>query len=329
MNLLFSIFIGLIIFLVIIMTENKERSLDSDMSRRLKEIKNKASQDDSLELTSDQLKSNIKSLVYDTEYKIQALGKILSKIELTKELKKSLKIAGVKTTIDVFLILSLGLAMPFFLLALVMPLSSISLILMGFLAGSVPFFLIQIKIKKRLEAFSQQFPDALGLIASSLRAGHSLLSSFQMVIQEMPDPINNVFKVTVDEISLGGDTREALDNMTEYMPGSVDLRFFVTAVLIQREIGGNLAEILDSLNYTIRERFKLIGQLNAQTAQAKLSGFILALAPAIIALIIWTMNPTYLEPLIKTTLGKLALVSAFIMAVVGFIIIKKITDIRI
>lgn len=329
MNLLFSIFIGLIIFLVILMTENKEHVLDPDMSRRLKSIKNKTSQDVSSELATDQLKSNIKSLVSDTEYKIQALGKILRKIKLAEKLKKTLKIAGVKTTIDVFLILSFGLAMPFFLLALVMPLSSISLVLMGLLAGNIPFFLINIKIKKRQEAFAQQFPDTLGLIASSLRAGHSLLSSFQMVIQEMPDPVNNIFKVAVDEISLGGDTREALDSMTEYMPGSVDLRFFVTAVLIQREIGGNLAEILDGLNYTIRERFKLIGQLNAQTAQAKLSGFILAMAPAIIALIIWTMNPTYLDPLIKTTLGKLSLISAFIMAVTGFIIIKKITDIRI
>jgi len=133
----------------------------------------------------------------------------------------------------------------------------------------------------------------------------------------------------MDDVSLGRDTREALEGMTQMIPQSVDLRFFVTAVLIQREIGGNLIEILDKLSDTIRERFKLAGQLKAQTAQAKMSGFVLAIAPIAIGFLIWFLNPEYMEPLFSTSLGKMGLGGAFLSAVTGFIIILKITDIRI
>jgi tight adherence protein B len=113
------------------------------------------------------------------------------------------------------------------------------------------------------------------------------------------------------------------------MPESIDLRFFITAVLIQREIGGNLAEILDSLGHTIRERFKLIGQLNAQTAQAKMSGIVLALAPVVIGSLIWLMNPSYMKPLFSTLIGQLALSASVLMGILGFFCIKYVTNIKV
>ena len=201
--------------------------------------------------------------------------------------------------------------------------------LIGIFAGAFPLLSAKMRIKKRLRLFTQQFSDALGMIASSLRAGHSLLAAFQMVAQEMPEPISQIFKIATDDISLGKDVREALEAMSQYMPDSQDLRFFITAVLIQREIGGNLAEILDSLNYTIRERFKLLGQIESQTAQAKLSGLVLGFAPAVIGGIIWTINPAYMMPLFKTMPGICSLIISGIQTIVGFIIIQKITNIRV
>ena len=142
-------------------------------------------------------------------------------------------------------------------------------------------------------------------------------------------PINQIFRIVVDDISLGRDTKEALDNMTAVVPDSLDLRFLVTAILIQREIGGNLAEILDNLNHTIRERFKLLGELKAQTAQSKMSGLVLAFAPFFIGIVVYMLNPTYMDPLFNTLPGRIALGGSGASAVFGFLIIKKITDIKI
>lgn len=327
---LFAIILGVTIFFIIMSFDKEEKTLDQNMGKRLNDIKNKVyipvnpSEDE-----HQKIQDNMKMLIQDSEYKILVLGNLLSKIEVTKKIKHLLKIADIKMTVDIFFMISFGLAAPFLLLAMAMPKKAIAFIIIGIILAYVPFLLVRMKIKKRHGQFTQQLPDTLGLISSSLRAGHSLLSSFQMVVQEMPEPINQLFKVVVDDVSLGRDTRDALDNMTSYMPDSVDLRFFVTAVLIQREIGGNLAEILDNLNHTIRERFKLIGQLESQTAQAKMSGIVLALAPAVIGMIIYVMNPTYMEPLFKTTMGQCALGASVVMAIVGFLVIKQITTIKI
>jgi len=204
----------------------------------------------------------------------------------------------------------------------------------GLLGGTilgvgVPFFVIKFKTNKRLNLFSSQLPDALGLVASSLRAGHSINAAFAIVVNELSDPIAGIFRMGCEDMNLGRSTKEALENMINNMPGSIDLRFFVTAVLIQREIGGNLAEILDSLNDTIRERFKLLGQLKAQTAQARLSGIVLALAPVFIAGVIYLLNPEYMEPLFTHALGKLAVGIAVFLGVVGYLVIKKITTIKV
>jgi tight adherence protein B len=298
------------------------------MIRRLNEIKN-SSYDLPDQRLNNKFKKNIKIIIQDTEYKISTFGKILDKIEITDKIRKMLKIADIKITVDIFLIFAgTGPTMCLFF-AILLPAKFFIFFVLAFVLFSFPFILVKLRIKKKLELFTQQFPDALGLVSSSLRAGHSLISSFQMVVQEMPEPTCSIFKTVIDEISLGKDTRDALESMGQYLPGSLDLKFFVMAVLIQREIGGNLAEILDSLNYTIRERFKLVGQLKSQTAQAKLSGIILGLAPIFLGVIIGTINPGYLKPLYDNLVGQMILVFSIVWAIIGFIIIKQITNIRI
>ncbi|EKE02827.1 MAG: hypothetical protein ACD_20C00328G0020 [uncultured bacterium] len=315
-----SVIVGVIVGYIILNVGQKE---DTSPIDRLSQIKAKNP------LLEEMERAEISELIRDTEYKYKALGEFLSKFNFFNHIKKQLKVADISMKPDVFIVISVLPASIFFILGLLSPAGIYVYLLIGLIAAAFPTIMLKMRTKKRYNLFTSQFPDALDLIASSLRAGHSLLSAFQMVAKEMPEPVCQVFKVASDDVALGRDTRDALAGMEDHMPTSIDLRFFITAVLIQREIGGNLAEILDSLNYTIRERFKLLGQIATQTAQAKLSGIVLAIAPFAIGGIIWVMNPTYLEPLFTTLPGQIALVVSLTMAGVGYMIINKITDIRV
>lgn len=321
--LFISLLLGMTVYFITISVLSSREGFDDRISRRLKDIKNRTHTED----ISEKLSKNIKFLIKDTEYRVAILGNILRNTALSDKIKDKLRLADVNMTIDIFLIFSLSLFLPFFLLFLVSN-NSIFLILGSFMVFA-PYFTLNLKIKKRGELFSQQLPETLGLISSSLRAGHSLFVAFQVVASEMPKPASSVFKIAVDDISLGINLKDALENMIRYMPDSMDLKFFATSILIQKEVGGNLAEILDKLNNTIRERFKLMGDLKAQTAQARLSGFVLALAPFLVSMIIFIFNPGYLNPLFNTPLGKLLVFYAATSALIGFVIIRKVTDIKI
>jgi tight adherence protein B len=193
---------------------------------------------------------------------------------------------------------------------------------------AIPFIYLLDRKTKRLNKFTLQFPDALDMIARSLRAGHSFTSAMQVVYQEMPDPVSKVFRIAYDEQNLGLSLPESLDNMTKRI-NSLDLSFFVTAVNIQRETGGNLAEIFEKIGTTIRERFKILGQVKIYTAQGKLSGYILTAIPLFLAFTIWVISPDYIEVLFKTTVGMYLIAGAIALQIIGFLIIRKIIDIKI
>lgn len=281
-----------------------------------------------LESQNNSQKSNLIDMLKDSsEYRLAFLELIFRRFTFTSKIKKLLKTADIKMPIDFFFMITGGLFLPFLLISFAS--GSMLYMLIGIGVASAPYFVIKNKINKNLQQFSLYFPDALGLISNSLRAGHSLLSSFQLVSVESPYPINKLFKNVADDISLGRDVREALEDMTNNMPGSEDIKFFITAVLIQKEIGGNLAEILDTLNNTIRERFKLLGMIKTQTSQAKMSGIVLAMAPVLITGLVSLINPGYMAPLFNTFAGNAALGVAIGMCVMGYIIITKITEIRV
>lgn len=309
---------------------------DPVIIKRLQETKDKkftATRNDSelfkrLEAQNSKQQANLLEMLKDSsEYRLAFLELIFRRFGFTKKVKKLLKTADIKMPIDLFFMITGGLFVPFLLIAMVN--SSFLFILMGGIVASIPYFLVKMKISKNLQQFSLYFPDALGLISNALRAGHSLLSSFQLVANESPYPVNKLFKNVADDISLGRDIREALEDMTNNMPGSEDIKFFITAVLIQKEIGGNLAEILDTLNNTIRERFKLLGMIKTQTSQAKTSGIVLAMAPVLITVMVSLINPSYMAPLFNTFMGNAALGAAIGMSVMGYMIINKITQIRV
>jgi tight adherence protein B len=179
-----------------------------------------------------------------------------------------------------------------------------------------------------MKAFTSQFPDALEMFARSLRAGHSFTGAIQLVAQEMPHPMGTEFRQVFDEQNLGVPLREALTGMTRRVE-SLDARFFVTAILIQRETGGNLAEIIDKIAHVIRERFRIQGQLKIFTAQARMTGIILSLLPVGLALAIGMLNPEYLKPLWFERAGRILIALALCMQIAGALVIRKIVRIKI
>jgi tight adherence protein B len=201
-------------------------------------------------------------------------------------------------------------------------------IVFGLVLAASPYVFLAHKRKKRQMKFTEQFPDALDMIARSLRAGHSFVSAMQIVYQEMAEPVSKLFRIAYDEQNFGLSLPDALDNMTVQMP-SIDLEFFVTSVKVQREAGGNLAEIFEKLGVTIRERLKVYRQLRVYTAQGRVSGYILAALPFALALALMVLNPDYLKLLVKTQTGMYMTIGALALQVIGFFIIRRIIAIRV
>jgi len=191
-----------------------------------------------------------------------------------------------------------------------------------------PWIWLWWKRASRLKRFSSQLPDAMELVARALRAGHSLAAGLHVVAEEMPDPIAKEFRRVYDEQNLGISLEEALNNLCDRVP-NLDLRFFVTSVAIQRQTGGDLAEILDRIGHVIRERFKILGQVKALTAEGRLSGIVLIAMPIGLFLMMMYMKPDYIRLLWTEEMGRKMSIGAIVLMLVGAISIKKIIDIKV
>ena len=259
---------------------------------------------------------------------IPALNLLLYNMPLARKAESLLDQADSTMKVGTLFLLTLVLFFVGLLLGILLHKGVLLGLLIALVFTSAPYFYFVNKKNARLRRFTEQFPDTLDMIARSLRAGHSFTSAMQIVSQEMPDPVAKLFRMAYDEQNLGLSISESLTNMTRRID-SVDLAFFVTAVNIQRETGGNLAEILEKLGTTIRERFRILGQLRIYTAQGRLSGYILFLIPVVLAIIIWVINRPYLMILVSTKLGVYMIVAAVTMQAVGFLVIRKIINIQI
>lgn len=200
--------------------------------------------------------------------------------------------------------------------------------LLGLFMALLPFFWIFLRRKRRLKAFAVQLPDALEMLARSLRAGQSLAAGFNMVAGEMSPPIGKEFGRVFEEQNLGIPLEESLDSMTDRIP-NLDLRFFATAVILQRQIGGDLAEILDKIGRLIRERFQIWGQIQALTGEGRLSGIVLMALPVLLFVAVYQINPEYIMVLFTDPLGKKMLAVAVGMQVLGALVIRKIVNIKV
>jgi len=193
---------------------------------------------------------------------------------------------------------------------------------------SLPFLWLLNKRRARLSAFATQLPDALELVARALRAGHALGAGMHVVAEEMPSPIADEFGRVYEEQNLGIALEDAMRGMCDRVP-NMDLRFFVTAVAIQRQTGGDLAEILDKIGYVVRERYKILGQVKALTAEGRLSGVVLIGLPFFLLVVMMHINYKYVQVLWTHPTGVKMSIFGIVLMILGALIIKKIIDIKV
>jgi tight adherence protein B len=236
--------------------------------------------------------------------------------------------AGVKLTIGALLLVSItGAAVAASLLYLRLN-TVLPALLLSAAFLPLPFFYMRIKRRRRLYSLEQQLPEALGMMVSALRVGHSLIASLGSVAQESPEPIGGEIRQCFEENNYGVDLRTALLNLTARVPIQ-DFRIFVAAVLIQKESGGNLAEVLEKVAQTINERFRMKKQVIVHTAQARMTGWILSVLPVVIGLGLYMVNPDGISILWKRPVGLKMLYTAAGMDIAGAFIIRKIVAIAV
>ena len=198
---------------------------------------------------------------------------------------------------------------------------------LGVLAGFLPYVIVRNMASKRMRRFEEQLPEGLELLTRSLRAGHGLGSGFHLVGEELEDPIGTEFALVAEEVRFGLDLRDALDNLTRRVDNQ-DLPYFTTAVLIQRQTGGNLAELLDKLSSLIRERAQFYGKVRALTAQGRGAAAFLACWLPFISGVVWYTSPNYLEPLFEHAWGHAVIAAAVGMDIAGYLIARRIADVQ-
>jgi tight adherence protein B len=256
------------------------------------------------------------------------VNRTLINLQAALQLKRMLDQADLHITPSRLLMFSFMSGMLGALAASVLTVFVPLMILAGLVCASIPVVHVWWKRKKRFDAFLYHLPDALDLISRALSAGHAFSESLHMVSTEMPEPIATEFRKAYEEQNLGLSVKLALENLTQRIP-LLDLKICVTAILIQRETGGNLAEILEKVAYTIRERFRIMGDLKTLTTSSRMSAWLLCALPIFVALAVTVMNPEYMSVLWKDPRGHYLIAAALTMQITGMLIVRKILKIKI
>jgi tight adherence protein B len=322
MSLLFIFILFAFIFLTVAIyffvssdTDEYRRRIDERMKQLVQE-RGGASQRE-MQLLKEELLSTV-----------PAFHRALIRFEIFNKLQAILRQADMKITVYRFVILSMIVGFVMGLLVFFFSNSLMAMFIATVIVMVAPLMVALNQRRRRFRAFLEQLPDALELMVRSLQAGHSFSSALQMVASEMPEPIAREFGKTYEEQNLGLNIKAALENLIERVP-ILDLKLCVTAVLIQREIGGNLSEVLRNISHTIRERFRIQGEIRVKSAQARLSGYIVSVLPFLLFFWINLVNPNYMKTLYDHPYGVYILGVGMVMQVVGWLIIRKIVNIRI
>jgi tight adherence protein B len=256
------------------------------------------------------------------------LNDILSSMSNLGGLEKILQQANSQMPVGVFLLLSGVLGVAGMVIAAIMDYPLLVAGGVGLVCLMLPLIKIKMQRTKRFKTFEHQLPEALDLMARALRAGHAFSVGMKMVGDEFPDPIGPEFNRTVEEISFGIDTPEAMENLNNRVV-STDLKFFITALVVQRETGGNLAEIIEAISRLIRQRFELLARVKALSAEGRLSGIVLFVMPFIMGGVLWYMNEDYMRLLIEDELGLMMAGGAGLLMIFGGVVMKKMCDIKV
>jgi tight adherence protein B len=259
---------------------------------------------------------------------VKPADKFFADLPLTRNLDKKLDQGGIKLSVSLYLAATAAVAAAAATVVLLRTKSLLLTLVAVGLCILLAELYVKFKVAQRREKFTELFPDALAMIARSLRAGHSFTAAIQLVGQEVPSPVGDLFKTAYDQQLLGLRIIDGLNNMNERME-SLDLRFFTTVISINSETGGNLSEVLDKLAQTIRERLRIRRQVKVYTAQGRMSGYVLAGLPIVAFVAFSFMNPDYESALLKEPLGIYILSAAAALQLVGVLFIRKIINIKI
>jgi tight adherence protein B len=260
---------------------------------------------------------------------IPAFDTLLRRSERVSALQKLLSQADIKIRAGNFLMLCLASGIVVAAIVLMVAKRDPIFAWVGLMIGLfLPYSFATYKRTKRFDEFEEHFPEAIDTLARAVRAGHAFTTALEMISDEVTEPVSGEFRKLFEEQKFGLPVRDALSNLVDRVP-LVDVKFFVTAVMLQRETGGNLAEILDNLSYVIRERFKILRQVRVYTAQGRLTMMLLMGMPPMIVLLMFSMNPTFIQPLFSDPIGHVLIVAGITLQTVGYFVIRKIIRIQV
>jgi len=263
----------------------------------------------------------------DEQGPLPGVQKLLGKTGAGLGLSRLIEQSGVRATPGGILVVSGALAvLGMFAVLLFSPVGSAAPV--GLLLGAGPVLFLMQRRSARIRKFEEQFPEALDLLSRALRAGHAFQTSLGMVADEVAEPVGPEFKKTFDQQNFGLPLKECLFELADRVP-LLDVRFFATAVTIQRETGGNLAEILDNLAYVVRERFKILRQVRVHTAHGRFTGYVLLALPAVLGIILSYLSPDHMNTLFTEPMGKTMLMGAAVMQTVGYFWIRQVIKIEV
>ncbi len=291
------------------------RSRDGSVEERLERYGTRV--EEQIEIESDGGRSTL-----------DGMEEMVSKRGFAANIKTDLSQADLKLRVAEFLGLTMLSIIGFFILARIIFGSTLLAMIFGIIGFFAPRIYVGMRKRRRLNAFNDQLGDSITLLANSLRSGFSIVQSMETVAQQLPDPIATEFHRVTQEIALGLHYEEALNNMLGRVP-SDDLDLMITAINIQGKVGGNLAEILDTIGHTIRERVRIKGEIRVLTAQQMISGYILTALPVVLGLVLYLINKTYIGRMFQDPCGWIMIGVAAIMIGIGFVIIRKIVDIEV
>jgi tight adherence protein B len=259
---------------------------------------------------------------------VPAINSLLLKTPGVEAFDRLLSQSNAGNSIGFYFLLSLVLAAGGYMTGAAVNRGSILTVSLAILFGILPYLYLRRLKKKRTEKFKRQLPDGLDLVARALKAGHAFTGGMSLAAEEFDDPLGPEFSETLDEINYGVSVSSALKNLAERVDCE-EIKFFVVGVILQRETGGNLAELIETLASLIRKRFKFEGQVRTLTAEGRISAVILVALPFVLVTAIMLLNPDFMQPLITEPVGKLMIVIASIMMVLGIVVIKRMVDVKV
>jgi tight adherence protein B len=267
-------------------------------------------------------------LQHKLEGPLPGMDRLVSGTGAGKRVTRLIEQSGVRTTPSALGLISLVVAACCGFLAYLFVPQPYAPAVAAAVGGLIPILWLMNRRSARLKRFEEQFPEALDLLSRAIRAGHALQTALGMVADELPEPVGPEFKKTFEQQNFGLPLRDALNEMALRI-AVLDVRFFVTAVLIQRDTGGNLAEILDNLAHVVRERFKIRRQIRVHTAHGRFTGFVLLALPAALAIALTFINPEHMQTLFRERMGQLMLLGAMVLQTVGFVWIRQVIKIEV